>query len=68
MLSDVNQTSRRRALVFCANTAQTPEQLKHMREVVAAWLRSHPEDEIVRRADRQLDRSEDRLKQAGEWP
>jgi hypothetical protein len=67
MLPDVNKTSNRRQIVFCANTAQTPEEIRYVRELVAAWLRRHPEDEIVKRAARQLDRSEDRLRKAGEW-
>jgi hypothetical protein len=67
MLPDVNRTSKRRKLVFGANTAQTPEQVRYMREVVDGWLRRHPDDEIVKRAARQLDRSEDWLKDAGEW-
>jgi hypothetical protein len=62
-----NKTSERRKLVFGANTAQTPEQIKYMREWVDDWLRSHPEDENVQRAARQLDRSEDRLRKAGGW-
>ena len=67
MLPDVNQTSRRRAIVFGANTAHTPDQIVTMREVVGAWLRLHPEDEVVKRAARRLDRAEDRMRQAGEW-
>jgi hypothetical protein len=67
MLPDVNQTSRRRAIVFGANTAHTPDQIVTMREVVDAWLRLSPEDEVVKRAARQLERYEDRLRKAGEW-
>jgi len=63
----VNRTSKRRKLVFGANTAQTPEQVRYMREVVDTGLRRHPEDKIVQRAGRQLKRSEDRLRKAGKW-
>jgi hypothetical protein len=38
-----------------------------MREVVGAWLPLSPEDEVVKRAARQLERYEDRLRKAGEW-
>jgi hypothetical protein len=38
-----------------------------MREVVDNWLRRHPEDELVKRAGRQLKGSEDRLRKAGKW-
>ena len=67
MLADVNQASKRRYLVFAANVAQTPEQIRIVREGVVGWLRRHPEDEAIRRASRQLDRSEEWLRQAGEW-
>ena len=67
MLPDVNQTSRRRAIVFGAITAHTPDQIVTMREVVDAWLRLSPEDEVVKRAARQLERYENRLRKAGEW-
>ncbi len=65
MLADVNRTSKRRTLVFLVNVAQTPEEVRHTRKMVADWLRHHPEDESVKRASRQLERSEDRLRQAG---
>ena len=67
MLPDVNQTSRRRTIVYGAYTAHTPELIIYMRGVVDAWLRLSPEDEVVKRATRQLERSEDRLRKAGEW-
>ena len=67
MLPDVNQMSKRRQIMFGANTAHTPEQIRLVRQAVADWLRQHPDDEIVRRAARKLDRSEDRLRKAGEW-
>lgn len=67
MLAGVNQASRRRYLVFCANTAHTPEQIKAVNEGVVSWLRSYPEDKAIQRANRQLERSKQRLKQAGEW-
>jgi hypothetical protein len=67
MLPDMNKTSERRYLVFGANTAHTPDQIVTMREVLATWLIRHPDDEIVKRAARRLDRYEDRLRQAGEW-
>jgi hypothetical protein len=63
----VNRTSKRRKLVFGANTAQTSEQVMYMREVVDNWLRRHPEDEFVQRASQQLKISEDRLRKAGKW-
>jgi hypothetical protein len=66
MLPDVNKTSKRRQIVFCANTAQTPEEIRYVRDAVDAWLRRDPDDEIVKRAARMLDRAEDRLRQAGE--
>ncbi len=66
MLAGVNQTSRRRYLVFAANVAQTPEQIQAVSEGVASWLRHYPEEKIVKRAARQLERSKQRLNQAGE--
>ncbi len=66
MLADVNRTSKRRMLMFLVNVAQTPEEVRHTRGLVADWLRLHPEDESVKRVRRQLDRSEDRLRQAEE--
>ncbi len=67
MLVVVNQTSRRRKLVFYVNVAKTPEQIMYARVLVADWLRLHPEDGGVKRAGRQLQRSEDQLRQVGEW-
>ena len=67
MGTDVNQTSKRRQIVFGAYTANTPEQIRLVRQAVDDWLRRHPDDEIVQRAARQLDRSEARLREAGEW-
>ena len=67
MIADVNRTSRRRYLVFAANVAKTPEQIQTVSEGVASWLRSYPKDEIVKRAARQLEGAEQRLRQAGEW-
>jgi hypothetical protein len=52
-------------MVFYVSTAQTPKQTRGMRSAVDNWLRRHPEDKIVQRADRQLKRSEDRLRNAG---
>jgi hypothetical protein len=67
MLPDVNQTSKRRQLVFGANVARTHAQIRHIREGVDDWLLRHPDDEAIRRAGRRLERSEDRLRKAGEW-
>jgi hypothetical protein len=67
MLPDVDLTSKGRYLVFGANTTHTPDQIVTMREVVGAWLPLSPEDEVVKRAARQLERYEDRLRKAGEW-
>ena len=63
----VNLISNRRRMMFYVNTAQTPEQIKNVRGAVDTWLRRHPEDKIVQRADRQLKRLEDRLRKAGKW-
>jgi hypothetical protein len=67
MLPHVNLKSNRRIIVFGVYTAQTPEQIRAVRSEVDTWLRRHPEDKIVQRAGRQLERSEERLKKAGKW-
>ena len=67
MLADVNKTSRRRYLVFSANVAQTPDQIKAVSEGVVGWFRSYPEDKVIQRASRKLERSKQPLRQEGEW-
>ena len=54
-------------MVFFVDTAQTPEEIGAVRGAVDTWLRRHPEDKIVQRADRRLKRAEDRLRKAGKW-
>ncbi len=65
--SHVNPISNRRKMMFYVNTAQTPEQIRSLRSAVDTWLRRHPDDKIVQRASRQLNRAEDRLRKAGKW-
>jgi hypothetical protein len=67
MLPHVNLISNRRRIVFGANTAQTPDQIRGVRRAVDTWLRRHPQDKVIQRAGRQLKISEDRLRKAGEW-
>jgi hypothetical protein len=67
MLAHVSMISNRRRIVFHVNTAQTPEQIKAVRVAVDTWLRRHPEDKIVQRAGRQLERAEEWLREAGKW-
>jgi hypothetical protein len=54
-------------MVFYVNIAQTPEQIRVVKGAVDTWLRHHPEDKIVQRADRWLKSLEDRLRKAGKW-
>jgi hypothetical protein len=67
MFPIVSLISNRRRMVFYVNTAQAPAQIRNVRSAVDTWLQRHPEDKIVQRADRQLKRSEDRLREAGKW-
>ena len=65
MLPDVNLISRRSKLVFGANIAHTPDQITDLKELVVAWLRLYPDDEIVKRAGRRLESAEARLRDGG---
>jgi hypothetical protein len=59
--------SQRRSLVFGVYAAHTQEQIEIVREGVDDWLQRYPEDKTIQRAQRLLEKSEERLRKAGKW-
>ena len=60
-------TSTRRTLMFGVYTAHTQEQIEVVRRAVDDWLQRNPEDKAIQRAQRLLEKSEERLRKAGKW-
>jgi hypothetical protein len=63
----MNLASERRRLIFHIKVAQTPEQIRALKEPVNAWRSRQPEDEVIERAARQLALREFWLKKNGQW-
>jgi hypothetical protein len=63
----MNLISKRRIVMFGAYAAHTQEQIEVAREGVDVWLQTHPEDKTIQRAQRLLEKSEERLRKAGKW-
>jgi hypothetical protein len=53
--------------MFGVYSAHTQEQIEAVREGVDDWLQHHPEDKTIQRAQRLLEKSEERLRKAGKW-
>jgi hypothetical protein len=54
----------RRTLMFGVYTAHTQAQIEVVRREVDDWLQRDPEDKAIQRAQRLLEKSEERLRKA----
>jgi hypothetical protein len=63
----MKRPSTRRTLMFGVYAAHTQEQIEVVRREVDDWLQRRPEDKTLQRAQRLLEKSEERLRKAGEW-
>ena len=50
----MNVERERLQLVFYIKTAQTPEQIRNLKGTVKSWLKTWPEDAVIKRATREL--------------
>jgi hypothetical protein len=53
--------------VYHVNIAQTPEQIRALKNPVKTWQRKFPKDKLVERASRQLAMTEAWLKKNEKW-
>jgi hypothetical protein len=67
MLLEMTVERERLQLVFYIKTAQTPEQIRNLKGTVKSWLKTWPEDAVIKRATRELANKEAWLKRNGEW-
>jgi hypothetical protein len=67
MLIEMNVDRERRQLVFHIKTAQTSEQVRVLKTAAETWLEKCPEDAVIERVARELEKKEAWLKRRGEW-